>query len=64
MKSPSIPGDILSFTNSGLTIKTVDYDIVITHLQFPNKTLLPLKMHIIHIDNFLYENKIYIKSFF
>jgi methionyl-tRNA formyltransferase len=42
-KSPGIPGDILSFTNSGLTIKTVDYDIVITHLQFPNKNIITVK---------------------
>jgi len=42
-KSPGIPGDILSFTNSGLTFKTVDYDIVITHLQFPNKNIITVK---------------------
>ena len=42
-KSSGIPGDIISFTNSGLTIKTVDYDIVITHLQFPNKNIITVK---------------------
>ena len=41
--SPGNPGDILSFTNSGLTIKTVDYDIVITHLQFPYKNVITAK---------------------
>ena len=39
-KSPGSPGDIINFTNTGLTIKTVDYDIVITHLQFPNKKII------------------------
>ena len=43
IKSPGSPGDIISFTNSGLTIKTVDYDIVITHLQFPNKNIITAK---------------------
>ena len=42
-KSSGIPGDITSFTNSGLTIKTIDYDIVITHLQFPNKNIITVK---------------------
>ncbi|MDA9754983.1 methionyl-tRNA formyltransferase [Gammaproteobacteria bacterium] len=42
-KSSGIPGDIISFTNSGLTFKTVDYDIVITHLQFPNKNIITVK---------------------
>jgi Methionyl-tRNA formyltransferase len=42
-KSPGIPGDIVSFSNSELTIKTVDYDIVITHLQFPNKNIITVK---------------------
>ena len=42
-KSPGIPGDIISFSNSGLTIKTSDYDIVITHLQFPNKNIITVK---------------------
>ena len=42
-KSPGIPGDIVSFSNSGLTIKTVDYDIVITHLQFPNRNIITVK---------------------
>ena len=41
--SPGNPGDILSLTNSGLTVKTVDYDIVITHLQFPNKNVITAK---------------------
>ena len=40
IKSPGNPGDIITFTNSGLIIKTVDYDIVITHLQFPNKNII------------------------
>jgi len=39
-QSPGSPGDIISFTNSGLTFKTSDYDIVITHLQFPNKNII------------------------
>lgn len=43
IKSPGNPGDIITFTNSGLTIKTVDYDIVITHLQFPNKNIITAK---------------------
>ena len=43
IKSPGSPGDILSFTNSGLTFKTIDYDIVITHLQFPNKNIITAK---------------------
>lgn len=43
IKSPGSPGDIISFTNSGLTFKTVDYDIVITHLQFPNKNIITAK---------------------
>ena len=42
-KSPGIPGDIICFTNSGLIIKTADYDIVITHLQFPNKNIITVK---------------------
>ena len=42
-KSPGIPGDIISFSNSELTIKTSDYDIVITHLQFPNKNIITVK---------------------
>ena len=40
IKSPGSPGDIINFTNAGLTIKTCDYDIVITHLQFPNKKII------------------------
>ena len=43
IKSPGSPGDIISFTNSGLTIKTCDYDIVITHLQFANKKIITAK---------------------
>ena len=43
IKSPGSPGDIISFTNSGLTFKTIDYDIVITHLQFPNKNIITAK---------------------
>ena len=43
IKSPGSPGDIISFTNSGLTFKTIDYDIVITHLQFPNKNIISAK---------------------
>ena len=42
-KSPGSPGDIISFTSSGLSIKTNDYDIVITHLQFPNKNIITAK---------------------
>ena len=43
IKSPGSPGDIICFTNSGLTFKTIDYDIVITHLQFPNKNIITAK---------------------
>jgi len=43
IKSPGSPGDIISFSNSGLIIKTNDYDIVITHLQFPNKNIINAK---------------------
>ena len=43
IQSPGSPGDIISFTNSGLTVKTSDYDIVITHLQFPNKNIITTK---------------------
>jgi len=43
IKSPGSPGDIIGFTNSGLTIKTIDYDIVITYLQFPNKNIITAK---------------------
>ena len=39
-KSPGDPGEIISFNRSGLTLKTIDYDIVITHLQFPNKNII------------------------
>ena len=42
-KSPGNPGDIISFDKSGLTLKTIDYDIVITHLQFPNKNIITAK---------------------
>ena len=42
-KSPGSPGDIISLTSSGLSIKSVDYDIVITHLQFPNKNIITAK---------------------
>ncbi len=42
-KSPGSPGDIIRFTGSGLSIKTKDYDIVITHLQFPNKNIITAK---------------------
>jgi len=42
-KSPGNPGDIISFNKSGLTLKTIDYDIVITHLQFPNKNIITAK---------------------
>ncbi len=42
-KSPGIPGDIISFSSTGLTMKTADYDIVITHLQFPNKNIITVK---------------------
>lgn len=34
------PGEIINFDESGLRIKTGDYDIVITHLQFPNKNII------------------------
>ena len=43
IKSPGNPGDIISFDKSGLTLKTIDYDIVITHLQFPNKNIITAK---------------------
>jgi methionyl-tRNA formyltransferase len=34
------PGKIISFTKDGLSIKTDDSSIVITHLQFPNKNII------------------------
>ena len=39
-KSSGNPADIVSFDKTGLYIKTMDYDIVITHLQFPNKNII------------------------
>tara|TARA_Y100001970_G_scaffold215854_1_gene264211 strand:+ start:2233 stop:3153 length:921 start_codon:yes stop_codon:yes gene_type:complete len=39
-KSPGKPGDIIDFDKSGIRIKTADYDIVITYLQFPNKNII------------------------
>ena len=35
--------NIFNFTNLGLIIKTVDKNIVITHLQFPNKNIITSK---------------------
>lgn len=34
------PGQIIYFTKDGLSIKTSDSSIVITHLQFPNKNII------------------------
>ena len=34
------PGEIISFDKEGITIKTLDSSIVITHLQFPNKKII------------------------
>ena len=34
------PGEIISFDKEGITIKTADSSIVITHLQFPNKKII------------------------
>ena len=34
------PGEIISFNKEGITIKTLDSSIVITHLQFPNKKII------------------------
>ena len=34
------PGEIISFKKEGITIKTIDSSIVITHLQFPNKKII------------------------
>ena len=34
------PGEIISFNKQGITIKTADSSIVITHLQFPNKKII------------------------
>ena len=34
------PGQIIYFTKDGLSIKTGDASIVITHLQFPNKNII------------------------
>ena len=31
---------IIDFNKSGIRIKTADYDIVITYLQFPNKNII------------------------
>ncbi len=39
-KSIGNPGEIICFNSSGLSIKTMDYDIVITHLQFPGKNII------------------------
>ena len=39
-KSLGNAADIVSFNDTGLYIKTMDYDIVITHLQFPNKNII------------------------
>ena len=35
--------NIFNFTNLGLIVKTVDKNIVITHLQFPNKNIITSK---------------------
>ena len=35
--------NVFSFTNLGLIIKTIDKNIVITHLQFPNKKIITSK---------------------
>ena len=35
--------NVFSFTNLGLIIKTIDKNIVITHLQFPNKNIITAK---------------------
>ena len=35
--------NVFNFTNLGLVIKTVDKNIVITHLQFPNKNIITSK---------------------
>ena len=35
--------NIFNFTNLGLIIKTIDKNIVITHLQFPNKNIITSK---------------------
>ena len=39
-KSLGNAADIVSFNDTGLYVKTMDYDIVITHLQFPNKNII------------------------
>ena len=35
-----VPGTILEITNDGITIKTSNSSIVITHIQFPNKKII------------------------
>ena len=35
--------NVFNFTNLGLIIKTIDKNIVITHLQFPNKNIITSK---------------------
>ena len=37
------PGEIISFNKDGLSIKTKDSSIVITHLQFQNKNIISSK---------------------
>lgn len=34
------PGSIIDITSEGITVKTIDYAIVITYLQFPNKKII------------------------
>jgi methionyl-tRNA formyltransferase len=34
------PGSIIDITSEGITFKTIDYAIVITYLQFPNKKII------------------------
>ena len=38
--SDASPGEIIKFDKSGIYIKTYNSVIVITHLQFPNKSVI------------------------
>ena len=38
--SDAIPGEIIKFDKSGIHIKTANSVIVITYLQFPNKSVI------------------------
>ena len=39
-KSKGNPGEIFKIDPSGINVNTIDYMIVITNLQFPNKKII------------------------